>query len=608
MFVRKFSLRDFRSWDAVTVDLEPGCTVFVGRNGHGKTNLLEALGYLSTLSSHRVSSDAPLIRAGAPQAYAGALIANHGRELGIDIEINDGKANRARINQSPARRPREIVGILQTVLFAPEDLSLVRGDPGDRRRFLDELLTARRPRMAGVRADYDKVLRQRSALLKTAGGALRRGARSSDGASALATLDIWDGHLAAHGAQLLASRLRLVHDLAPHLVASYRSLAPESRPASVRYKSSLGTSLPLELLDPTREPDPDDVELLEVSFLNELSEMRQREIERGVCLVGPHRDDLELILGDQPAKGFASHGESWSFALSMRLGAFFLLRDDGSDPVLMLDDVFAELDRKRRAALAGVAAQAEQVLITAAVAEDVPAELSATRFGVEAHDTERGGSRSSPLSAESARREETDDRRTVRAAAGARTQGRRPRPAGARGGPRGGEGERQGGGTGAEVSARRGPRAAVASAFLVGCRTGRPGPAAVRCPGERGVEAARLVDAGVGGHGAGPLGRCRRPGHRVACRADGAAGRRAQRVGGVHRVGDAAADDAGADPREDRGGGGARRCEVAAHHRPHRAELAKGRTAHLGPGPAGHVRLTPGFTYYRCYIYGYFVE
>lgn len=390
MFVRKFSLRDFRSWDAVTVDLEPGCTVFVGRNGHGKTNLLEALGYLSTLSSHRVSSDAPLVRAGAPQAYAGALIANHGRELGIDIEINDGKANRARINQSPARRPREIVGILQTVLFAPEDLSLVRGDPGDRRRFLDELLTARRPRMAGVRADYDKVLRQRSALLKTAGGALRRGARSSDGASALATLDIWDGHLAAHGAQLLASRLRLVHDLAPHLVASYRSLAPESRPASVRYKSSLGTSLPTELLDPTREPEPDDVELLEVSFLNELSEMRQREIERGVCLVGPHRDDLELILGDQPAKGFASHGESWSFALSMRLGAFFLLRDDGSDPVLMLDDVFAELDRKRRAALAGVAAQAEQVLITAAVAEDVPAELSATRFGVEAHDTERG--------------------------------------------------------------------------------------------------------------------------------------------------------------------------------------------------------------------------
>lgn len=390
MFVRKFSLRDFRSWDAVTVDLAPGCTVFVGRNGHGKTNLLEALGYLSTLSSHRVSSDAPLIRAGATQAYAGALVVNHGRELGIDIEINDGKANRARINQSPTRRAREIVGVLQTVLFAPEDLSLVRGDPGDRRRFLDELLTSRRPRMAAVRADYDKVLRQRSALLKTAGGALRRGGRSSDGASALATLDVWDGHLAAHGAQLLQARLRLVHDLAPHLVASYRSLAPESRPASVRYRSSLGASLPSEMADPTREPESDDLELLEASFLHELSVARQREIERGVCLVGPHRDDLELMLGDQPAKGFASHGESWSFALSMRLGAFFLLRADGSDPVLMLDDVFAELDRKRRTALAGVAAEAEQVLITAAVPEDVPDELSATRFGVAAADTERG--------------------------------------------------------------------------------------------------------------------------------------------------------------------------------------------------------------------------
>ncbi|RVW02063.1 DNA replication/repair protein RecF [Rhodococcus xishaensis] len=390
MFVRKFSLRDFRSWDAVTVDLAPGCTVFVGRNGHGKTNLLEALGYLSTLSSHRVSSDAPLIRVGAAQAYVGALVVNQGRELGVDIEINDGRANRARVNQSPTGRPREIVGILQTVLFAPEDLSLVRGDPGDRRRFLDELLITRIPRMAAVRADYDKVLRQRSALLKTASGALRRGSRSSEGASVLATLDVWDGHLAAHGAQLLEARLRLVHDLAPHLETSYRSLAPESRPASARYRSSLGTSLPPELLDPARKPQRDDAALLEASFLHELSVMRSREIERGVCLVGPHRDDLELHLGDQPAKGFASHGESWSFTLSMRLGAFFLLRADGGDPVLMLDDVFAELDGKRRTALAEVAAGAEQVLITAAVPEDVPDELSATRFGVAAHDTERG--------------------------------------------------------------------------------------------------------------------------------------------------------------------------------------------------------------------------
>ncbi|MEV0946984.1 DNA replication/repair protein RecF [Rhodococcus sp. NPDC049939] len=395
MFVRAFSLRDFRSWDALTLDLRPGCTVFVGRNGHGKTNILESLGYLSTLSSHRVSSDAPLIRSGTSRAFAAATVVNAGRELTVDLEVNEGKSNKARINQSPTRRPREILGILQTVLFAPEDLSLVRGDPGERRRYLDELLTSRIPRMAAVRADYDRVLRQRSALLKTAGGALRRGSRrsadsSEDDASALATLEVWDGHLAAHGAQLLAGRLQLVHDLAPHLAQSYHSLAPESRPARIRYRSSLGDSLPPEFVEPGRQPEPGDIAFLEKKILHELSVMRPKEIDRGVCLVGPHRDDLELQLGDTPAKGFASHGESWSVALSLRLAAFALLRSDGSDPVLMLDDVFAELDLRRRRALAAIALDAEQVLITAAVTEDVPVELEAVRFGVEAHDTDRG--------------------------------------------------------------------------------------------------------------------------------------------------------------------------------------------------------------------------
>ncbi|HET8993939.1 MAG TPA: DNA replication/repair protein RecF [Rhodococcus sp. (in: high G+C Gram-positive bacteria)] len=390
MYVRTFALRDFRSWETASADLTPGPTVFVGPNGHGKTNLIEALGYLSGLSSHRVSSDSPLLRAGTSRAFVGAVVVNGGRELGIDIEINEGKVNRARINQSPARRPREIVGILRTVLFAPEDLSLVRGDPSDRRRFLDELLTTRFPRLGGVRADYDKVLRQRSALLKTAGGVLRRGARSSDGASALATLEVWDRHLAAHGSELLAARIALLHDLAPHVVESYRSIAPESRPAVLRYRSSLGEVLPAEFADPARVPERDDLELIEAAFLRRLSETSSKEIERGVCLVGPHRDDLELILGDQPAKGYASHGESWSFALSLRLGAFTLLRSDGTDPVLMLDDVFAELDRRRRAALASVAATAEQVLITAAVPEDVPSELIGARFPVHAEETERG--------------------------------------------------------------------------------------------------------------------------------------------------------------------------------------------------------------------------
>ncbi|MFC4603818.1 DNA replication/repair protein RecF [Rhodococcus kronopolitis] len=390
MFVRKFTLRDFRSWDGVTLEPGPGTTLFLGPNGHGKTNLIEALGYLATLASHRVSTDAPLIRAGASQAQVGAVVVNDSRELAVDLEINDGRANRARMNGSPVRRPREILGVLRSVLFAPEDLSLVRGDPGDRRRFLDELLCSRLPRMAAVKADYDKVLRQRSALLKSAGGALRRGGRSTDGTSALATLDVWDGHLAVHGAELLAGRLRLVGELTEHVAQAYRDLAPESRPASIGYRSSLGASMPPELLDPARVWLREDVEVLEASFLNELAVARQREIDRGVCLVGPHRDDLELVLGDQPAKGYASHGESWSFALSLRLAAFALQRADGTDPVLMLDDVFAELDRKRRSALAAVAAGAEQVLITAAVAEDVPAELDAARFAVEAVATPTG--------------------------------------------------------------------------------------------------------------------------------------------------------------------------------------------------------------------------
>ncbi|MEV0462445.1 DNA replication/repair protein RecF [Nocardia tengchongensis] len=376
MHVRALSLRDFRSWEAAELELSPGGTVFLGSNGNGKTNLIEAIGYLSTLGSHRVAADAPLIRLGAQKARIGATVVNTGRELRVDMELNQGTANRAQINRSPVRRPREILGILQTVLFAPEDLSLVRGDPGERRKFLDELATARLPRLAGVRADYEKVLRQRSALLKTAGRNARSGARGAE----MGTLDVWDGHLAAHGAVLLAHRLRLVHDLYPHLAQAYSDIAPESRPATIGYRSS---SLPPEFLDSARSPQDDDEEALEAILLRELAAARPKELERGVCLVGPHRDDLELMLGSAPAKGFASHGESWSFALALRLGAFELLRSAGTDPVLILDDVFAELDRRRRSALATVAASAEQVLITAAVPEDVPPELEAAPLRVE---------------------------------------------------------------------------------------------------------------------------------------------------------------------------------------------------------------------------------
>lgn len=384
MHVRHLGVTDFRSWASAELTLAPGVSVLVGANGNGKTNLVEALGYLSTLSSHRVSSDAPLIRAGAERAVARAVIVNDGRELTVEVEIVSGKTNRARVNRSPVRRPREILGILRTVLFAPEDLALVRGDPGDRRRFLDELLVSRRPAVAGVRADYERVVRQRTALLKTAGAAMRRGGAAD---SATATLEVWDGHLAAYGSQLLAARLDLLAELSPHVSAAYASLAPESRLAKLHYKSSLGAAFPGSTLGPGYgEPgaEPADVELLEACLLSELARVRRAEIERGVCLVGPHRDDVELQLGEHPAKGYASHGESWSFALALRLGSFALQRADGTDPVLVLDDVFAELDQRRRSALATVAAGAEQVLVTAAVGRDVPAELDGVRFRVQA--------------------------------------------------------------------------------------------------------------------------------------------------------------------------------------------------------------------------------
>jgi len=375
LYVRHLGLTDFRSWPRVDVELDPGRTVFIGPNGFGKTNLVEALWYSSTLGSHRVSSDAPLIREGAERAIVSTIVVNEGRELAIDLEITAGKANKARLNRSPIRSAREVLGVLSAVLFAPEDLALVRGEPGERRRYLDELATTRRPAIAGVRADYDKVLRQRAALLKTAAGARYRG-----DSGALETLDVWDRQLAAHGAQLITARVRLVNDLAPEVEKAYQSLAPASRAAAIRYRSGV-EAVEAEAANGTVASEP-----FEVALLDELARRRSAELERGVCLVGPHRDDLELRLGDQPAKGFASHGESWSMALSLRLAAYELLRADGSDPVLLLDDVFAELDTARRRALVSAAESAEQVLVTAAVVEDVPGDWDARRMEIGMRD------------------------------------------------------------------------------------------------------------------------------------------------------------------------------------------------------------------------------
>jgi DNA replication and repair protein RecF len=366
LHLRRLAVTDYRSWERAELELEPGVTVLVGPNGVGKTNLVEAVGYLATLGSHRVATDAPLIRRGAERAVVRGEVVHRGRELTVELEITAGRANRARINRAPAK-PRDVLGILRTVLFAPEDLALVRGEPGERRRFLDDLLVARQPRMAGVRADYERVLRQRSALLRTA----------KAGRADLGTLEVWDGHLAAHGAALLAARLDLVTALRPPAVAAFTEVAPSSEPLDLVYRSSLeGTLVP-------------DRDALEAALLAALGQMRRQEIERGVCLVGPHRDDLEIRLGEGPAKGYASHGESWAIALALRLASYRLLCDDGVEPVLILDDVFAELDTARRRALVDVARRAEQVLVTAAVADDVPESLGGVRFAVSGGHVER---------------------------------------------------------------------------------------------------------------------------------------------------------------------------------------------------------------------------
>ncbi|MGW7437236.1 DNA replication/repair protein RecF [Streptomyces sp. NPDC054849] len=386
MHVSHLSLADFRSYARAEVPLDPGVTAFVGPNGQGKTNLVEAIGYLATLGSHRVSSDAPLVRMGAERAIIRAAVTQGERQQLVELELNPGRANRARINRSSQVRPRDVLGIVRTVLFAPEDLALVKGDPGERRRFLDELVTARSPRMAAVRSDYERVLKQRNTLLKSAAMARRHGGRQ--GATAgrssggdLSTLDVWDQHLARAGAELLAQRLDLIATLLPLADKAYEQLAPGGGPLGLSYKSSAGEAVDSGA-SRTREA------LYEV-LTAALADVRKQEIERGVTLVGPHRDDVLLRLGELPAKGYASHGESWSYALALRLASYELLRSEGSEPVLILDDVFAELDVRRRERLAELVAPGEQVLVTAAVDDDVPGVLAGTRFGVSGGEVTR---------------------------------------------------------------------------------------------------------------------------------------------------------------------------------------------------------------------------
>jgi DNA replication and repair protein RecF len=369
VWVQSLSLTDLRSYKQVDCTLQRGVTTFVGSNGQGKTNLVEAIGYLATLGSHRVATDAPLVRTGATQGIIRCEVVNDERVIMIELAINPGAANKARINRSPVPKVRDVLGLLRTVLFAPEDLALVKGDPSERRRFLDDLLVQRTPRLAGTRSDYERTLKQRNALLKSSSIA-----RRSASTEMLRTLEVWDEQLAAFGSELVAARISLLDDLINLGREKYTFISGDDETLfGMKYVSALGDDTPLL---PDRES-------WRLAILEAINNKRKEELDRGLTLIGPHRDDVLLTLGQMPAKGYASHGESWSIALALRLASFDLLRADGVDPVLILDDVFAELDSSRRQRLAEQVSTATQVLITAAVDMDIPDSLHGVKFSVD---------------------------------------------------------------------------------------------------------------------------------------------------------------------------------------------------------------------------------
>ena len=365
MRLERLEVVDFRNHDAAAVELPPGVSVLVGANGVGKTNLIEAIGYLATLGSHRVGQDASLIRAGAGSAVIRAAVQRAGRRLLVDVELRPGTGVRGRVNGAPVPRARDLLGVVRATVFAPEDLGLVRGDPEERRRFLDTLATQRLPRYHGSRQDYDRVLRQRNTLLRSAAGRLP--------ASALATLEVWDEKLASAGAEIWSERLRLVAALTPRVELAYQRLAGRDDAVEIAYVSSVAG---------TGQADPDPAKLAQ-ALRERLVTDRAREVERGLTLSGPHRDDLALGLRGLPARTHASHGEAWSLALALRLGSHWLLAEEGEEPVLLMDDVFAELDRQRRDRVAEAALAAEQTILTAAVAEELPTTINAAVFHVE---------------------------------------------------------------------------------------------------------------------------------------------------------------------------------------------------------------------------------
>jgi DNA replication and repair protein RecF len=379
MFVKRVRLTNFRNYKTTEVELSSGVNLLHGPNGQGKTNLVEAVNFFASLSSHRVAGTTPLIKQGESTAIISLELAHQDRELLLEFELNAETPNRARLNKSPVAKPKDILGHLSSVIFAPEDLDIVKRDPTNRRAFIDQLIIQFSPRMLGVYSDYERVLKQRNTLLKSARATGTKG-------DALSTLSAWDESLVKLGSEIVSARVVIAEKLTPGLVSNYQAIAKSNNEPRMFIKSSI-------LESTTLDPDEtEDAEYLETSdreqiaqlFREKLERLRPKELERGITLVGPHRDDLVLILGSLPAKGYASHGESWSYALALRLASLEILKAESKlgDPILILDDVFAELDADRRAKLAELVQGNEQVIITAAVIEDVPETLTAKTFSV----------------------------------------------------------------------------------------------------------------------------------------------------------------------------------------------------------------------------------
>ena len=379
MYVKKVRLTNFRNYKTADLELYPGVNLLLGSNGQGKTNLVEAINFFGSLSSHRVAGLSPLIKQGEETAIISLELAHDDRELLLEFELNSDSSNRARLNKSPVAKPKDILGYLNSVIFAPEDLDIVKRDPTNRRAFIDQLIIQFTPRMLGVYSDYERVLKQRNTLLKSARATGTKG-------SALSTLSAWDESLVSLGSEIIAARVSIAQKLEPGLIANYQAIAKSNNEPKMFIKSSIiGTAaIDSEDSDSAEYLATTDREQIAQLFRETLERTRPKELERGITLVGPHRDDLVLILGSLPAKGYASHGESWSYALALRLASLEILRGESrlGDPILILDDVFAELDTDRRAKLAELVLGNEQVIITAAVIEDVPEALSAKRFSV----------------------------------------------------------------------------------------------------------------------------------------------------------------------------------------------------------------------------------